>query len=47
MDTVQIDLTVKCEHVQLGPETIFEVYTWIGDAPEIVEQMAAWRMRWA
>lgn len=46
-DLVRVDLTVRCGHVQLGPERILEIETWVGDGDEIAEQLAAWRMGWA
>lgn len=45
-DLVVIELVVSCGSIQLGPETILEVETWIGNHQEVAEQVAAWRMGW-
>lgn len=46
MDTILIDVTLTCGHIQLGSEIRYEINTWIGNHAEVCEQIAAERMGW-
>lgn len=46
MDRIEIDLTLTCGHVQLGPQIIYNIYTSINNSYEIMEAIAAKRMGW-
>jgi len=46
-DKIVIDVTLRCGSIQLGPEILYTVYSWIGDHQDVCEQIAAERMGWA
>lgn len=45
-DKIEVDLTVKCADIQLGPQLFYTFYTSINDWHEVAEAMAAKRMGW-